>query len=66
MMEMKRSTISNGDGNLQCATITHIDKFNLAGSPDFVKYIVSVEGGLDVSKVGEGVFHFGDIEFFLT
>ena len=41
------------------AVITHTDDFNLAGTPDFVKHVISVvEEELTVSKVKEDIFHF--------
>ena len=42
----------NVDGRLYGAVITHVDDFNLAGTPDFFKNVISViEEELTVSKV---------------
>ena len=49
----------NIDGRLHGAIITHVDNFNLAGTPDFVKNVISmIEDELTVSKVEEDFFRF--------
>ena len=43
--------------------ITHVDDFNLAGTPDFVKDVISVvEKEVTVSKVEEDVFRFTGLD----
>ena len=39
-----------------------VDDFNLAGTPEFVKKIISVEEELNVSKVEEDVFWFTGLD----
>ena len=49
----------NEGGELYGGVITHVDNFNLAGAPDFVKDVISVVAEeLNVSKVKEDIFHF--------
>ena len=53
----------NVNGKLHGAIITHIDDFNLAGTPDFIKHVISVVGEeLTVSKVEEDVFRFTGLD----
>ena len=53
----------NIDGKLHGAIITQVDDFNLAGTPDFVKNVISViEDELTVSKVDEDVFCFTGLD----
>ena len=48
----------NTNGKLH-DSITHVDNFNLVGTPDFVKHDISVvQEELTVSKIEEDVFRF--------
>ena len=43
--------------------ITHVDDFNLPGTPDFVKKVISVvEEELTVSKIEEDIFRFTGLD----
>ena len=43
--------------------ITHVDDFNLVGTPDFIKNVISmIEEELTVSKVEEDAFRFTGLD----
>ena len=53
----------NIEGRLHGGMITHVDDFNLAGTPDFIKDVISlVEKELTVSKVEENIFRFTGLD----
>ena len=50
---------SNIEGVLHCAILTHVDDFYIAGTPEFVKWIIEHIGiELTVSKIEEDCFWF--------
>ena len=53
----------NKDGNLSGAILTHVDDFNIAGTPEFIKEVINhVERELTVSKVEENTFRFTGLD----
>ena len=53
----------NTDGNLHGAVITHMNDFNLAGTDEFMKKVISVvEKELTVYKIEEDVFRFKGLD----
>ena len=53
----------NIEGRLHSGVITHVDDFNLAGTPDFIKDVISVvEKEVTVSKVKENIFRFTGLD----
>ena len=54
---------SNVDGVLHGAILTHVDDFNIAGTPDFIKKVIDHVGReLTVSKIEENCFRFTGLD----
>ena len=54
---------SNVDGVLHGAILTHVDDFNIAGTPDFIKKVIDHVGReLMVSKIEEDCFRFTGLD----
>ena len=54
---------SNVDGVLHGAILTHVDDFNIAGTPDFIKKVINHVGReLTVSKIEEDCFIFTGLD----
>lgn len=60
---MSRTSFTSIDGRLKGAIITHVDDFNLSGTPDFVKNVISVvKEELTVSKIEEDILRFTGLD----
>ena len=54
---------SNVNGVLHGAILTHVDDFNIAGTPDFIKKVIDHVGReLTVSKIKEDCFRFTGLD----